>query len=74
MEIKDDVYTLFLAFFRRARIMRDLQRAYFRNRDYSLLSRARVAETSFDQTITDVDYALRHGSLPPVQTDLFGNV
>ena len=74
MEIKDDVYTLFLAFFRRSRIMRDLQRSYFRSRDYSVLSRARAAESSFDKTLDDVGYALRHGSLPPVQTDLFGNV
>lgn len=74
MEIKDDVYMLFLVFFRRARIMRDLQLAYFRNRDYSLLSRARVAETTFDQVLTDVGYALRHGSLRPVQTHLSGNV
>ena len=73
MEIRDDVYTHFLAFVRRARIMRDLQRSYFRSHDYSILTRARAAETSFDNSLTDVDFALRHGRLRPVQTDLFGN-
>jgi hypothetical protein len=41
------------------RTMRQMQKQYFKTRDYSILSQARAAEKDVDNTLADIEKAAR---------------
>lgn len=70
MEIEDDVRKAVCDALAKGRVMRNLQKEYFKSRSQSALSAAKCAEVEFDKALDDAAYALRTGHAKPKQGEL----
>lgn len=55
---------------KQGRVMRNLQKEYFKTRTQSSLTKSKIAEKDFDMLLDDAAYAVKYGSPRPKQQEL----
>ena len=68
--LKEEVEKVVLEALVKGRLMRELQKEYFKTRSQTALMESKKAEAEFDEALEDAAYALRNGAQRPKQGEL----